>query len=120
MLTKRMVGFFKSKLFVDPQLGELHRSRGSWRGTLKLDTEAPVPLVLRGNRAAPDTEALRIARSIPLDYASWRPTIERELFNHYSPYADAGATGELNAPSLGTPSIDAPSAVWFHTTVAFV
>ena len=57
-----MFGFFKSASFVDPELGELHRSRGAWRGTLKLDTETSVPLVLGGGRAAPDPEALRIAR----------------------------------------------------------
>src|SRR5262245_18136683 len=72
-----MLGFVKSASFVDPQPGELHRSRGAWRGTLKLDLEAPVPLVLSGGRTAPDAEALRIARSIPSEYASWRPAIER-------------------------------------------
>jgi hypothetical protein len=88
-----MLGFFKSASFVDPQLGELHRSRGAWRGMLKVDAEAPVPLVLSGGRAAPDAEALRIAQSVPSDYASWRPAIERELFDHYSPYAEAVAAG---------------------------
>jgi len=116
----RMLEFFKSASFVDPQLGELHRSRGTWRGTLKLDAEAPVPLVLSGGRAAPDAEALRIAQSVPSDYASWRPAIERELFDHYSPYAEAVAAGELNSPSSGLPPIDAPSSVWGHTTLAFV
>jgi hypothetical protein len=116
----RMLGFFKSSSFVDPLLGELHRSRGAWRGTLKLDLEAPVPLVVSGGRTAPDAEALRIARSVPSNYASWRPTIERELFDHYSPYAEAVAAGELDVPSSALPPIDAPSSVWFHTTLAFV
>src|SRR5262245_41500243 len=93
-----MLGFFKSESFVDPQLGELHRSRGAWRGRLKLDLEAPVCLVLCGGRTAPDAEALRIARSIPSEYASWRPAIERELFDHYSPYTEAVAAGELDTP----------------------
>ena len=115
-----MLGLFKSTSFVDPQLGELHRSRGAWRGTLKLDGEAPVTLILSGSRAAPDAEALRIARSLPSDYASWRPAIERELFDHYSPYAETVAAGELDAPSSGLPPIDAPSSVWGHTTLAFV
>ena len=115
-----MLGFFKSAPFVDPQLGELHRSRGAWRGTLKLDGEALVPLVLSGDRAAPNAEALRIARSVPSDYPSWRPAIERELFDHYSPYAEAVATGQLDIPSSGLPPIDAPSSVWSHTMPAFV
>ena len=115
-----MFEFLKPAAFVDPQLGELRRSRGAWRGTLKLDTEAPVPLVLRGSRAAPDAEALRIARSLPAEYASWRPAIERELFDHYSPYAQAVAAGELDPPSPGLPPIDGPPSVWPHTTVEFV
>jgi uncharacterized protein DUF6985 len=115
-----MLGFFKSAPFVDPQLGELHRSRGAWRGTLKFDGEVPVPLVLSGERAAPDAEALRIARSVPSDYASWRPAIERELFDHYSPYAEAVAAGQPAVPSSGLPPIDTPSSVWLHTTLAFV
>jgi hypothetical protein len=115
-----MFGFFKSASFVDPQLGELLRSGGAWRGTLKLDAEASVPLVLSGGRAAPDPEALRIARSIPSDYPSWRPAIERELFDHYSPCAEAVAAGELDPPSPGLPPIDAPSSVWPHTNLEFI
>jgi hypothetical protein len=115
-----MFEFLKSTPFIDPQLGELRRSRGAWRGTLRLGVEAPVPLVLCGGRAAPDAEGLRIARSVPSDYPSWRPAIERELFDHYSPYAEAVAAGELDPPSSGLPPIDAPAAVWPHTTLEFV
>src|SRR4029077_11186375 len=113
-----MLEFFKSASFVDPQLGELHRSRGAWRGTLKLDAEAPVPLVLSGGRAAPDAEALRIAHTVTSEYASWRPAIELELFDHYSPYSQAVAAGELDAPPSGLSPMDAPSSVWGHTTLA--
>ena len=115
-----MFDLFKSPPFVDPQLGEFRRTRGAWRGTFVLDGAAPVPLVLNGGRAAPDGEALRIARSIPSEYASWRPMIEPELFDHYSPYAEAVAAGEVSPPSSGLPRIDTPSSVWPHTTVEFV
>lgn len=115
-----MLGFWKSAPFVDPQLGELYRSRGVWRGTLKVEAGPPVPLVLSGSRAGPDAEALRIARSVPSNYASWRPAVERELFDHYSPYAAAVAARELDAPSAGLPHIDVPSSVWLHTTLVFV
>ena len=57
-----MAGFFKSASFVYSQLGELNRSRGAWRGELNLDAKRPVPLIVSGGRAAPDAEALRIAR----------------------------------------------------------
>jgi uncharacterized protein DUF6985 len=115
-----MFGLFKSAPFVDPQLGEFHRSRGAWRGALALDGSALVPLVLSGGRAAPDGDALRIARSIPSEYASWRPMIELELFEHYSPYAEAVAAGEVSPPPSIFPRIDTPSSVWPHTTIEYV
>jgi hypothetical protein len=116
-----MLGLFKSTSFVDPQLGEFHRSRGAWYGSLKLDNaESPVPLVISGGRDGPDAEALRIAQSVPSDYASWRPAIERELFDHYTPYREAVAAEEMSAPSSGLPPIEAPSLVWLHTILVFV
>ena len=115
-----MFGLFKSAPFIDPQLGELRRSRGAWRGTLVLDANSTVPLVIAGSRAAPDPEALRVARSIHPQFASWRPAIERALFQHLAPYADAVAAGELRPPASPLPAIDAPSSVWPHTSVEFV
>lgn len=47
-----MFGLFKSASFTDPQLGELQRARGLWRGTVLLE-DARVPLMLSGSRAAP-------------------------------------------------------------------
>jgi hypothetical protein len=111
-----MFGFFKSAPFVDPQLGELRRSRGAWRGTIELDARGPVPLVLSGGRAAPEAEVLRIARTVPSDYESWRIAIEQQLFDHYSPYAEAVASGELDSPS-SIARLEAPSAVWPHTNL---
>jgi hypothetical protein len=114
-----MLGLFKSAPFIDPQLGELRRSRGAWRGTLALEAASRVPLVLVGSRAAPDPDALRIARLIPVDFPSWRAGIERELFEHLAPYAEAVVAGEL-VPLTPLPEIDVPSAVWRHANVEFV
>ena len=115
-----MFGLFKSAPFADPQLGEFQRSRGAWRGMIKLHAEAPVPLVLSGDRTAPDPDALRTARSVPADYPSWQPAIAQQLFEHYSPYAEAVVAGELDPPSSGLPSIDRPSSVWPHTSLEFI
>jgi len=114
-----MFGLFKSAPFVDPQLGEFRRSNSLWRGTLLLG-DARVRLVLSGSRAAPDPKALSVARSISSDFPSWRPTIERALFEHYSPYAEAIAAGDAEPPESGLPAIDGPAAVWPHTTAEFV
>ncbi len=114
-----MFGLFKSAPFIDPQLGELRRSRGAWRGALILEPASRVPLVLGGSRNAPDPDALRMARLIPAEFPSWRGQIEQALFEHLAPYAEAVAGGEL-APLAPLPAIEVPSAVWTHASVEFV
>jgi hypothetical protein len=114
-----MFGLFGSASFTDPQLGELRRSGGVWRGTVRLEGAA-LPLAVSGSRTAPDAEALRLARSVPAEFAAWRPTMERALYEHHSPYAEAVADGEADAPASGLPTIDTPSSVWPHTSVEFV
>lgn len=79
-----------------------------------------MPLVLSGSRTAPDPNALSMARSISSDFPSWRPTVERALFEHYSPYAEAMTAGEADPPASGLPAIDGPADVWPHTTAEFV
>lgn len=114
-----MFGLFKSAPFYDPQLGELRRSGGLWRGAVLL-REAKVPLALSGSRSAPDPEALYVACSIESSYATWRPSIERAMFEHYSPYAEAVAEGESEPPQDGLPRMAEPSDVWAHTETEFV
>ena len=46
--------------------------------------------------------------------------IERELFDHYGPYAEAVAKGELEAGPSSLPGIAAPSSLWPYTTMEFV
>jgi len=115
-----MFGWFKSTPFVDAQFGEFRRSRGAWRGTLTLEGVGSVPLVLSGDRAAPAADALCIARTIPSGYASWRPMIERELFEHYSPYAEAAAEEAASSTPSEFPRIDSAASVWPHTAIRYV
>lgn len=115
-----MFEFLKSPPFVDSQLGELRRTRGAWRGNIKIGAGAPVLLVVSGDRSGPNVDALHIARSVPSDYLAWRSAIERELFEHYTPYAESVAAGELEPPSSGLPRIDGPSSVWPHVEIEFV
>ena len=44
-----MVGFFKSPVFHDAVLGELERSRGQWRGTLRVSGAERTPVALFGS-----------------------------------------------------------------------
>jgi hypothetical protein len=114
-----MFGLFKSPRFCDPQLGELARSRGYWRGTIAIDSNT-VPLTLAGARKEPDATALAVARNIALQYAFWQPSIEAAMFEHYGPCADALAEGELPLPSEPFPNVVEASQVWAHVTLVYV
>lgn len=114
-----MFDLFRSTPITDPELGELRRSRGAWRGTVRLDGR-PVPLVIAGPRKAPDPDALRLARSVAGAYEGWKPAIAAAMLEHYTPYAEAVADGEEPAPEGGLPPIAGPDGVWPHASAEFV
>ena len=114
-----MFSLFKTRSFVDPQLGELLRRRGRWRGTVTLDG-AGVRLVLSGSRTAPDRSALELARTLGSRYPAWQGSIGRALYEHFEPYAEAIRAGEAAPPGSRPPRIERPADVWPHTKVEFV
>jgi hypothetical protein len=114
-----VLAWFSSPDVRDPQLGLLRRSRGRWRGTLALPDAPPVPLIVAGGRRAPDADALVVARDIPARFASWRPAIAAALFEHYAPYADALAAGELDSGARAPPKLSSPDDVWPHVQLLY-
>lgn len=64
-----------------------------------------MPLLLAGPRTAPEEARLALARELGDRYAALRPAIERALFEHYEPYADAA---EADLPRLRS------EQVWGH------
>ena len=115
-----MFGLFKSLPFQDPQLGDLLRSRGRWRGTLTLDSGTRIPLVLSGSRSEPDAQAVALARQVTTQFPSWRSAIETALFEHYAPYADALTAGDRTSSAESFPRIETPNQVWPHVSAAYV
>lgn len=107
-----MFDLFKSAPFHDPQLGELVRSRGHWRGSIGLGADESVPLAISGTRSEPDAQALQGAREIATRFAGWRPLIAQALLEHYGPYAEALARGELTDASTAFPRLEDASQVW--------
>ncbi|WP_374682194.1 hypothetical protein [Accumulibacter sp.] len=107
-----MFDLFKSAPFCDPQLGELVRSRGHWRGSISLAADESVPLAISGTRNEPDAQALQAAREVGTRFAGWRPTIEQALLEHYGPYAESLARGELSEASAAFPRLTDASQVW--------
>src|SRR5215510_574082 len=114
-----MFDLFKTDPVVDPQLGELRRKKGMWRGSILLGA-ARVPLAIRGSRSAPDAEALNIARGISSSYEGWQRVIASAMFEHYIPYGEALAAEEAESPPDRLLNIRTASDVWPHTTIEFV
>jgi hypothetical protein len=103
-----MAGLFGSAVFEDQVLGPLKRSGGVWRGKVELGGRPDVPLLVFGSLREPGTAALDAAREIARSFEDWRPAIEAALFDHYSPYAEAGTDG---------PVIATPGEVWGHVSL---
>ena len=115
-----MFGLFSSPSISDPDFGELKRSRGMWRGHISSLGPIDFPLILAGSKNAPDPTALALAKSIASRYPSWQAEIEKELFDHLAPYAEAMAAGEMPAPEEQIPTIKKPSDIWPHVSIEFV
>jgi len=115
-----MLNLFKSPRFSDPQLGMLERSRGLWRGSTALYPSVIVSLALAGTRTEPDRAALRAAIDLIAQFPSLRTLIEKALFEHYEPYAQALAAGELEVTGEPLPKLSGPSEVWPHVSPVFL
>jgi hypothetical protein len=100
----------------DPQLGRLFFSFGFtnclWRGSIVLLSGVKIPLAIAGSCDGPDHETLRIAKDLVAQFPSWQSSIEKALFEHYEPYAEALASGELKHTGNPLPKIAGPNDVW--------
>ncbi|MCB1932405.1 MAG: hypothetical protein KDI45_08025 [Candidatus Accumulibacter sp.] len=115
-----MFGLFKSPPFDDAQLGELQRSGGLWRGSIGALDGTRVPLAISGSRKEPDAQALRAAREVAGRFAGWRPIIEKALFDHYQPYAEALADDDSPADGCPATPLARASEVWPLVTLVYV
>jgi hypothetical protein len=98
--------FIRPPAYRDPALGVLVRQGRYWRGTLRLGATSGVALLVAGPRTTPDGPRLGLARELGDRYTALRPAVERALFEHYEPYADAAA------PDV--PRLQRPDQVWAH------
>jgi hypothetical protein len=115
-----MFGLFKSEPLHLEGLGPFVRSRGLWRGTISLGSSSNVPLALHGSSKEPDVEAAAIARSLVTEFDSLRPSIERELFEHYQPHSEAVESGEQPSPTTEDfPRVNSAPEVWGHVSLDF-
>jgi hypothetical protein len=113
-----MFGLFKPKTFRDKRLGDLRRSGHYWKGSLTLAPCGTFRLSLIGNREQPDQFSLRLAKASSERFSAQIPEIQRSLFEHYSPYAEAVAAGENTGSPC--PNIAKPEDVWPYVTPAHI
>lgn len=107
-----MFGLFGPKVFRDPQVGELRRSRGHWKGELAVPHFGKFHLSLFGNSKEPDQIALILAKKLTERFPYLTPEIQGGLFEHYSPYREAVDAGEYTGSPC--PNVSSPADVWPH------
>jgi hypothetical protein len=100
----------------DAHFGNLQFSFGFeqclWRGSIALLPGRKVPLAIVGSADGPAPEALSLAKELAARLPSWQADIEKALFEHYEPYAEALASRELKHRGGGLPTFARPSDVW--------
>ena len=95
-----------------PQLGPLEHAGGRWRGAIELERGARITLFLPGNRGGPLPDALQLAETASSRWTRVRPSVEAELYAHYSAAQDAGVSD--------LPVIANSGEVWKHVTLLSV
>jgi hypothetical protein len=115
-----MLAWLFPPAFHDAQLGSLTRARGRWRGSLEPEPGVVVPLAVAGTRRAPDPEALAEARTVTARLVTWRSVIARALLDHYEPYAEAVAAGEVRLEGCPPSALTGPDDVWPHVVLLYV
>ena len=79
-----------------------------------------IPLALFGSNREPDAGALAAARQIASSFNAWRPSIQKALFDHYTPYAEAASEEEPSSPGAAMPAIQTPEQVWAQVSLQSV
>jgi hypothetical protein len=77
-------------------------------------------LLVAGNRNAPDSNGLALARELPNRFDSLIPSIQTGLFDHYVPYQEAVVAGKLPALSEQFPTIKGKEDIWPYVSPAHI
>ncbi len=97
--------FGRAKAFDDPELGCLERSRGAWRGTIRIEPHGEIPLTVLGSRSGPDPDALTLARTIPAEYDRCRADIAAALSEHRSAGLDGDEPTSFHEPAPSSAAV---------------
>lgn len=108
-----MFALFRSPAFDHPALGTLRRKGGMWRGSIRPEGQAEIPLVLPGDGTGPDPASITMVQALASDLPAWRTSIAAALFEHLEPYAQAD-----DAKAFA--HVRTPADVWPHARPAHV
>ena len=97
-MTYRGSMFGGVRRIVDPKLGALTRRGRSWRGHVTIDGGVEVPLVLRGGRSGPDSDAMAMVSAVLSDYERIRPLVRDALADHRPDSSSLDDTTGLEVP----------------------
>jgi hypothetical protein len=114
-----MFGLFKTT-WQDNQLGLLTRSGGYWRTNIEFDGHENILLCLAGTRGSPDHASLNLANQLPAQYEALAPQLQVSLFEHYLPYRQAIADGEIPEPPRSLPMVERAEGLWPHLSPVHV
>lgn len=114
------MGWFGSDPFTDPQLGAFERNGGAWTTVVDLASIGRVTLRLAGDRKAPASESLALAREVSVQYAALRGEIARALHEHLEPYAAEGASDDADDAAIDPAEIRSAEEAFSRAEVRLV
>lgn len=86
---------------------------------IALPGHGPVEFRVAGDRKAPHTPSLEVARALASRYEALRERVAEELFAHFEPYGESVERGDADGDGRVPPPIGSAAEVWAHVSVPF-
>ncbi len=115
-----MFGFFKSGVCLDEVLGAFTRHGRYWIGKINIPFHETLVLRLSGNKKAPNSTALELARALPDQYPFYKSEIEKALYEHFIPYAEAYTRDMLVDFVRPFPQVLNVEQIWSHVYATYI
>lgn len=107
-----MFKFLRSSPVDHPHFGPLKRSRGKWRGSIRLSGLPTATLSVPGTRSDPDPAGLSLAEELVTRWPALRSDVAAALYDHYLPYGEAFESGDMPGEEGSFPRLSDPDEVW--------
>lgn len=111
-----MLEFLRASSVDHPHFGLLKRSRGKWRGSIRLDGLPTAMLSVPGGHSGPAPAGLSLAEELVTRWPDLRPEIAEALHDHYLPYRESFESGDMPGEEVSFPRLSEPDEVWQHVS----